>query len=314
VDVSEEVGRELGDDHREQVGPLAWLYGPPLARNPHAAREVWEYWVGVLKGRIANKWHNILVVTGEPGAGKSTAAFRLALDVDRAFSPEQTAYSASDMLQLYRDLRAGQVAVYDEAVLGLLSNDFQTPEARELVKAVNIVRAKGITVILCIPDIHRLLAGWREEAVRFWVHCESEPRGVGWMHVRASSLRYERHSTLGLYKDPEWNPIRWASLEGSPFWKAYEKLKLERIDRFMEESLARLHPRSGRERELKRRMATLRRLLTDGYTQREARELTGADWEEVKRAFRSLPGTDGQGSGGVGARRRSPAGQQQVPQ
>lgn len=289
MDASEEVGRELGDEHRKQVGPLAWLYGPRPARNPHSAREVWEHWVGVLQGRIAHKWHNILVVTGEPGAGKSTAAFRLALDVDGGFSPEQTAYSASDMLQLYRELRAGQVAVYDEAVLGLLSNDFQTPEARELVKAVNIVRAKGITVILCIPDIHRLLAGWREEAVRFWLHCDSEPRGVAWMHVRSSSLRYERRSNLGLYKDPEWNPIRWASLEGTPFWTAYERLKLKRIDRFMEESQERLALQDPARKSREKQLHAIRELLKEGMPWSRIRTVLRcgqADIAEVARGLR----------------------------
>ena len=273
-------------DPPPDLGEALRAYNPSPSPRIPASEEIWDHWVGVLSQRIAARWHNVVVITGEPGCGKSTLALRLARAVDRGFGPAQVAYSAPDMLGLYRKLGHGQVAVYDEAILGLLSNDFQTPEARELVKAVNIVRAKGITVLLCIPDIHRLLAAWREEAVKFWIHCESDPRGVGWMHQRPSTVRYERRASIGLYKDPEWNPLRWSSLESTEFWAEYERLKLERIDRFMEESMDRLSPGDRRERDRSRRRGALRRLLADGYTEHEARELTGADWEEVKRAYR----------------------------
>jgi len=280
---------EHGDADIEPVASFRealYAYNPTSPPRVRTTREVWDHWIGVLRHRVEARWHNVVVITGEPGCGKSTLALRMARAVDRGFGPDQVAYSAPDMLGLYRRLGHGQVAVYDEAILGLLSNDFQTPEARELVKAVNIVRAKGITVLLCIPDIHRLLAAWREEAVKFWVHCESEPRGVGWMHQRPSTIRYERRASIGLYKDPDWNPLRWPSLEGTVFWTEYERLKLERIDRFMEESMDRLGPGERRERDRARRAAALRRLLADGYTQHEARELTGADWGEVKQAHR----------------------------
>jgi len=282
-------GEEHGDVAEEPVvdlGEALRAYNPRPPVRVRTPEEIWDHWAGLLHQRIAARWHNVVVITGEPGCGKSTLALRMARAVDGGFGPDQVAYSAPDMLGLYRKLGYGQVAVYDEAILGLLSNDFQTPEARELVKAVNIVRAKGITVLLCIPDIHRLLAAWREEAVKFWVHCESEPRGVGWMHQRPSAVRYERRASIGLYKDPDWNPLRWSSLEGTAFWTEYERLKLERIDRFMEESMDRLSPGQRRERDRARRGAALRRLLADGYTQHEARELTGADWEEVKQAYR----------------------------
>lgn len=108
------------------------------------------------------------------------------------------------------------------------------------------------------------------------------------MHQRRQALHYERRTGLGLYKDPEWNPIRWATLENTPFWGNYEHQKLERIDRFMDESMERLHPAESHERDRHRRRMSLRRLLGDGYTEREARDLTGADWEEVKRAYREL--------------------------
>jgi hypothetical protein len=191
------------------------------------------------------------------------------------------------MLELYRNLGAGQVAVYDEAVLGLLSNDFQTPESRELVKAVNIVRAKGISVILCIPSIYRLVAGWRDEAVRFWVHCYSEPRGIGLVHERSASIRYERRSNLGLYKDPTWNPIRWEAIGGRP-WAEYEKAKLERIDRFMEESKARLSQGDPIQRAKGReeRIRKFQELRDAGHSQEEARAITRIQWHEAKAADR----------------------------
>jgi DNA polymerase III delta prime subunit len=270
------------------VGPIQWLYGHHARKSGHRPAEVWGHWTRLLRSRIAERWHNVVAVTGEPGCGKSTLALRLARDLDRGFSADQVAYCASDMLALYRRLGHGQVAVYDEAILGLLSNDFQSPEARELVKAVNVVRAKGITVFLCIPDIHRLLAAWREEAVRFWVHCESDPRGLGWMHERSPSVRYERRSNLGLYKDPEWNPLRWGSLEKTAFWSDYEKLKIERIDRFMEESLGRVTREDAAARTREKQRHAIRELLRDGTPWTRIREVLHCGQAEIAEVAREL--------------------------
>ena len=141
-------GEEHGDVAEEPVvdlGEALRAYNPRPPVRVRTPEEIWDHWAGLLRQRISARWHNVVVITGEPGCGKSTLALRMARAVDRGFGPDQVAYSAPDMLGLYRRLGYGQVAVYDEAILGLLSNDFQTPEARELVKAVNIVRAKGIT-------------------------------------------------------------------------------------------------------------------------------------------------------------------------
>lgn len=273
------------------VGPIQWLYGHHAEERWHRPVEVWGHWTGLLRSRIAEHWHNVVAVTGEPGCGKSTLALRLARDLDRGFAADQVAYCAADMLGLYRRLGHGQVAVYDEAVLGLLSNDFQTPEARELVKAVNIVRAKGITVVLCIPDIHRLLAAWREEAVRFWVHCDSNPRGVGWMHERNSSVRYERRSNLGLYKNPEWNPLQWESLDRTPYWAAYEKLKLERIDRFMEESLGRMASEDPAKRTREKQLHAIRELLQEGMPWSRIRIVLRCGQSDIAEVARGLRDT-----------------------
>jgi hypothetical protein len=276
--VGTSFGGDVGQRERQKyLNAVAILNGSPARAALRTPREVWDHWIDLLKGRIADHWHNVVAVTGEPGSGKSTLAFRLALALDRGFSPRQIAYSATDMLGLYEQLGAGQVAVYDEAILGLLSNDFQTPEARELVKAVNIVRVKGITVLLCIPNIHRLLAGWRDEAVRYWVHCESEPRGVGWMHARSSSARYRRSSGLGLYKDPEWNPLRWQSLEGTTFWTRYNRFKGDRTNRFMADSRARLELLDplNRARDRAHRVRRYNELRGRSVPLRRAKELAG---------------------------------------
>ena len=153
----------------------------------------------------------MIVIDGERGSGKSALAQEIGRRMDPAFSLGQVALSAREMLRLYGTLRRGQVAVYDESALGLLSRAFMSEEAIALVQAALIGRKLGITTVLAIPDLMLLDVAFRESILKYRITVESREegqRGTAWVHVRQFSPRYHRSDRRGLYLDREWNPLR----------------------------------------------------------------------------------------------------------
>lgn len=297
------IGKKVDGDHRPtsltELGKRYGLLSGPAEEmylstdeTPATPEEILSHWVGLWRDRISQQWHNVIAITGEAGSGKSTLALRLAQDMEPEFDPRtQVAYSALDMVRLYKTLGKNRVAIYDEAVLGLMSRDYASPDAKELLKVVNIVRAKGVTVLLNIPHLMRLDAGWRDENVRYWIHCSSDPRGIALVHERDPRLRYNRRPppTLGLYKEPRFNPLTWKSLEGTTFWNTYQSAKLARIQEFLGESEERLSERTKRvdvKHDIVIRMLESRHQT--GLTQHQIAKLTGSGNDYVSGLAREV--------------------------
>jgi hypothetical protein len=191
---------------------------------------VWGHWVAEWRRRIKEDWDVMIVIDGERGSGKSALAQEIGRRMDPGFSSRQVALSAREMLRLYGTLHRGEVAVYDESALGLLSRAFMSEEAIALVQAALIGRKLGITTVLAIPDLMLLDVAFRESILKYRITVESGDegvRGIGWVHVRQFSPRYRRTDRRGLYLDREWNPLCWRDPRGSALWTEY----LARADR-----------------------------------------------------------------------------------
>ena len=185
--------------------------------------------MGLLRKRIEDDWDNVVLITGAPGSGKSTLGIRLARAISGArFRPSSVTFSAPQVLARLEAGVKGDSIVYDEAVLGLLSSEYRSPETMALQKASNIVRAKGMTLILCIPDAWDLAKSFRARRADVWIHCRANPRGQGLVHVRDYSPRYRPNSLLPLWRDMVWNPLCWTPMEGA-WWDQYMSLKMATI-------------------------------------------------------------------------------------
>jgi hypothetical protein len=190
-------------------------------RNRLADREVWDHWVSVWRARTADDWDNLIVVDGERGSGKSTLAMRIATALDPAFDETRVALSAAEMLDFWGRLPRGSAAVYDEAVFGLLSRRFASPENVALVQACMAARKLGITVVLCIPDLMILDSAFRESAVKYRVFVER--RGEATVHIRSERIRYDQSKPRRFYRSFEWNPLRWQPLPEAGLWGRYRE-------------------------------------------------------------------------------------------
>jgi hypothetical protein len=173
------------------------------------------------------------------------------------------------MLRLYGTLHRGEVAVYDESALGLLSRAFMSEEAIALVQAALIGRKLGITTVLAIPDLMLLDVAFRESILKYRITVESGDegvRGIGWVHVRQFSPRYRRTDRRGLYLDRDWNPLCWKDPRGSVLWTEY----LARADRTAREFALRKAEELGQRERSRGRTAPeeIREALGQGKTDR----------------------------------------------
>jgi len=223
VDPREERG-EAADEPVVDLGLALRVYNPVEPERVRTAEEVWRHWIGEWRLRLADDWDVMIVIDGERGSGKSALAQEIGRRMDPRFSVDQVALSAREMLRLYGTLRRGQVAVYDESALGLLSRGFMSEEAIALVQAALIGRKLGIVSVLAIPDLMILDVAFRESILKYRLTVERREegeRGTAWVHVRHFSPRYTRSDHRGLYLDREWNPLRWDDPRGSPDWTRY---------------------------------------------------------------------------------------------
>ena len=268
-------------DPPPNLGEALRAYNPRPSPRVLTPKEVWDHWVvDVWKRRIEHDYDNVIVITGDPGCGKSSLAIQIARAMDRRFDLSSLAYRASELLDAIDRMKRGQCIVFDEAILGLLGREFATEEARAIVKTLNVTRFLGLNTIVCIPNIWDLDAALRGRRTDFWLTCSYDPRGSAVVHERARSVRYEYDRSLGLYRDEAWSPIRWSPLPPK-LKEAYLNQKNEKVRAFLRETRSQLRE-TGAERDsgaavLQERRSIIRRLLARGFTQHEAREIVACD-------------------------------------
>ncbi len=223
----------LGEDDWWDTSTTAMFDERPLAKE--APEAVWNHWIGVFRDRLKHDFDNVIAIDGPRGSGKSTLGIQIARPLDPQFTEAQILYSAEEMLRAWSTLEAGQVAIFDEAVLGLLSRKASSDENTRLVQAVMIARRLGITVILCIPDFMNLDPAFRDTAIQYRITCvlgEKGQRGTALVHVRSEKIRYDTGDPRRLYKSRRWNPIRFDGLSGDPLWARYLQLAKEKARSF----------------------------------------------------------------------------------
>lgn len=207
-------------------------YAPPLFPE-----EGFPYWVKVWKRRIAEHWDVVLVIDGPEGSSKSTLALRIAFALDPAYNLDRICYTASDVMDRFRDTAAGEVVLFDESARDLLGANASSKEAKLLAQALMLIREKGLTVILCVPRIHELAPSMRARRASYWIHCE-KPRGTALVHERSDAIQYQpdprdlgfRLSSVApdiVY--PKWD-------DDDPIWAHYIRVKTAHLQAYLRET------------------------------------------------------------------------------
>ncbi len=212
------------------------VYGAEDGDGYSSPEEHFERFAKECRRLIRDRYDNLIVIDGTPGVGKSCLGLSLAQAIDPNFSLELCAYSSQDVRSLYRRAKPGDVVLYDEAVLGLLSQGgHRDPELRSMIQMLSIIRVKRVTMILCLPSIQLLDAFVKGGRARFWLNVYT--RGLAKPHRVWRRARYRTSLSRMPYDEyADLNPIGYASLARTRLWKDYERQKMERVDRWLKET------------------------------------------------------------------------------
>ena len=215
---------DLPEEQREGArNPLRNLYSAHREAK-HPASEVWQHWMDLIRHRVKNDYDVVILVTGDEGSGKSALAQTAARDVDPTFASAagRVCYTTQELLTFLHGARRGQACVFDEAVMGSLSQDRYSDETRDLVRTIQVVRSIGAVVFLCLPQVWEASTTFRARRAELLWYCQYEPRGFATVHQREHRLDYKRPgNVLGLWIDRTWNPLQWPDPSGEEWWQAY---------------------------------------------------------------------------------------------
>jgi hypothetical protein len=230
------AGADVDDESAVSGGALGDLYGapPPAEGTPF---EHLETFAEVLRKRIRQRWDNMVVVDGPSRVGKSSLGMQICELVQGDDWPlANTAYSADDIFSMYSRLDPGDAILYDEAVLGLLTQGGgRDDELRRMVQALSIIGERRLTAVLCLPDIQQLDSFVKYGRAQFWIHVYT--RGRGKIHRQWRGARYRTSRSFMPYDTwDDLNPIGFRKLDRRRKWKDYEAMKHRKVLEFLQQS------------------------------------------------------------------------------
>lgn len=137
------------------------------------------YWVWDKLSNDKTKDDHIIVVTGNPGMGKTSMMQLIGATVCLARSRlDCFVYTGVDLTNLVDRSEPGDPAYVDEGGRLLLNTEGQTKDQSEVVKTFMQMRFKRNLVIICIPSIWKLNKYVRDERVNevVWIWYKDEKK------------------------------------------------------------------------------------------------------------------------------------------
>jgi len=147
--------------------------------------------------KINNQESVVVIVSGEPGSGKTYFAMRLAQILDQKFHctdiPElppkedhgQIAFSREHLTHLVSSdspLKRTQVICIDESHFGLGSRDFQNREQKDLINLLSAIRSRGYVLIVVV--LHSSMIDKVLRDYIFNLECHMTKRGTATVYRR----------------------------------------------------------------------------------------------------------------------------------
>ncbi len=220
----------------------------------------------------AGKNCNILL-TGEPGVGKSTLMAHLVRTIDPAFSIDNIAFTLEDFDRIYSENPAGGDGVYpqvvmDEAAHSIYSLDFMNREQKLIVKNLTTTRIKRQIVYFCAPAMRYVNAHVRL-FIHYWIHLW-QPRVdlQGFARVRDAPPQLQSE----FQRDRLWIP-RFTLLFpqiSDEWWEQYEQKKLEFVSKALSDGVSVLS-----EKYENRLREAIEKLHSAGWTYQQIADLFG---------------------------------------
>jgi len=191
-----------------------------------------RYTANIIKERIDKKKSANVLVTGDPGTGKSTLVLEIAKAVDPKFSVDDVAFWLEDFEELFQTHPVGGGGVYpqiilDEAAHELYGPEFLTYEQRVVTKNLTISRAQRQIVYFVTPR-RSLLNPHVRNMMHLWIDV-SEPRDFVTGYARVWYPPSRMQSPFA--KQKMWSPqyaFIFPELSGR-LWDEYEAKKRQFI-------------------------------------------------------------------------------------
>lgn len=145
--------------------------------------DAFDVFVDDLKSRIKHQQQNVVIVDGDTGAGKSTLAIEICMELGKKlkqpFSLQKDyIYTLDDLWDKLQDPNASPISLIDEGSLLLSSKNSMSRENKDMVNLFNTMRSRGWSTIICAPSIFQIDKGVRTVHADYRVHCSSEDHGL----------------------------------------------------------------------------------------------------------------------------------------
>lgn len=213
----------------------------------------YEGHIRFLKGNMRRRHDNFLVVHGPEGAGKTTVADNIALDLKPDFDLRRDVIrSMEDLLRLVirradmpPEESSAEVVVVDEGADIFHNRDWNTVENKEYTKLGRKTRILAGTWIVNIPDFEGLDPWIREHRCWQRIYQPIDFDSDGFVHTEAKVLwrnewfDYTEQRVVHRWQDVY--DLDVPSLDGHPQWKGYESDKRRDIKEHATRFMARIN-------------------------------------------------------------------------
>ena len=117
----------------------------------------------VQKAVLTKNWDYLSIISGYPGTGKSTLAQRICKCLDPTFTTKDricfTGTGEDGLIERTSVAKKGQAFMLDEGFLDLNTRVTRSPEFSKIVSHLQLIRQKGLFIIVCLPNFFELSKG-----------------------------------------------------------------------------------------------------------------------------------------------------------
>lgn len=196
-----------------------------------------DWLISQLENRLEDSWDNIVMITGQERSGKSTLGFhifeKLAERLGKEFTVDNIYFSA---YELYRDAKKGNkrdIFMLDEAGAELYGKEWYTEVQKSIVKLLQVIGKKELTIILNLPHRTLLNKDIRNRRIHYWFHTAIKKEMVDGVLKRKRGYAKLREPYTNEWSDSAfWKAkftIKYPKYEGE-VWDEYEKKKTKYIE------------------------------------------------------------------------------------
>ena len=126
-----------------------------------------------VKKIIAKNFDAVILIDGKERIGKSTLALTIGTYLYPNLSEKNIAIDSQDSVRKLDKLPDRSLLIIDEGSLIFSSKDTMRTEQRHLIKILNVIGQKNMTLIIVLPSFFDLTKYIAYERSRFLLHCYS---------------------------------------------------------------------------------------------------------------------------------------------